>query len=97
LLSLAGKLPVSAPDHLTRRIPNPIAACPLHVEVRRQFLLTVSNTLSILAIFATKEGGLLARALSGDIPGLHKAQMPGAQERRITDRLEVKGKGQKAL
>jgi len=34
-----------------------IAACPLHTEARRQFLLPVSNTLSISTIFGTKEGG----------------------------------------
>jgi hypothetical protein len=34
-----------------------IAACPLHAELRRQFLLPVSHTLLIPAIFATKEGG----------------------------------------
>jgi hypothetical protein len=34
-----------------------IAACPLHTEARRQFLLPLSNTLSISTIFGTKEGG----------------------------------------
>jgi hypothetical protein len=34
-----------------------IAACPLHIEARRQFLLPLSNSLSISTIFGTKEGG----------------------------------------
>jgi len=34
-----------------------IVACPLHIEARRQFLLPLSNTLSISTIFGTKEGG----------------------------------------
>ena len=34
-----------------------IAACPLHTEARRQFLLPISNTLSFSIIFGTKEGG----------------------------------------
>ena len=38
-------------------VQHVIAACPLHFEARRQFLLPVSNTLSISTIFGTKEGG----------------------------------------
>jgi hypothetical protein len=34
-----------------------IAACPLHIAARRQFLLPVSNTLSFLTIFGTEKGG----------------------------------------
>jgi hypothetical protein len=33
-----------------------IVACLLHIEARRQFLLPVSNTLSISTIAGTKEG-----------------------------------------
>jgi len=34
-----------------------IAACPLHDEARRQFLLPLSTTLSFSTIFGTKKGG----------------------------------------
>ena len=34
-----------------------IAACPLHFDARRQFLLPLSNTVSLSIIFGTKEGG----------------------------------------
>jgi hypothetical protein len=42
--------PLQTPQHV-------IAACPLHIEARRQFLLPVSNNLSFSIIFGTKEGG----------------------------------------
>jgi hypothetical protein len=42
--------PLQTPQHV-------IAACLLHTEARRQFLLPVLNNLSFSIIFGTKEGG----------------------------------------
>jgi hypothetical protein len=50
-----------------------IAACPLHDEARRQFLLPLLTTLSFSTIFGMKEGG---EALGGFLAALQACLRP---------------------
>jgi hypothetical protein len=59
-----------------------IAACPLHTEARRRFLLPVSSTLSISTIFGTKEGG---KALGNFLAASQAYIRPWQQEAPLED------------
>ena len=66
-----------------------IAACPLHAALRRQFLMPVSNTFSISAIFDPKEGGsTLGHSLATSQAFIRSKPPP--------DRLKCRGAHQRA-